>query len=89
MPLELLETKEKLISDQCKRLEGGMFKIIEASTQLNHLNAKLEVQKVAVSAKTLACEELLEEISSRTAEAKDKKELAERKSVEIEEQNKG
>ena len=89
MFLDLLESKEKLMSDQCKRLEGGMSKIIDASTQLNHLNAKLEVQKVAVSAKTKACEELLEEISSRTAEAKEKKELAEKKSNDIEEQNKG
>ena len=75
--------------DQCKRLEGGMSKIIEASVQLNILNGKLEVQKVAVAAKTEACEKLLEEISTRTAEAKDKKELAEKKSTDIEEQNKG
>ena len=66
-----------------------MSKIMDASTQLNHLNAKLEVQKVAVRAKTEACEELLEEISSKTAEAKVKKEMAEKKSVDIEEQNKG
>ena len=87
--IDLLESKDKLMMDQCKRLGGGMSKIIEASTQLNHLNAKLAVQKVAVTSKTEACEELLEEISSKTAEAKVKKEMAEKKSVDIEEQNKG
>ena len=38
--------------------------------------------------KTLACEELLADISSKTEQAKEKQQLAQAKSVEIEEQNK-
>ena len=52
------------------------------------LNEKLEVQKEAVTKKTLACEELLADISSKTEQAKEKQQLAQAKSVEIEEQNK-
>ena len=52
------------------------------------LNKKLEVQKEAVTKKTLACEELLADISSKTEQAKEKQQLAQAKSVEIEEQNK-
>ena len=37
---------------QCERLMGGMQKIAEASVQLNELNDKLAVQKVAVTEKT-------------------------------------
>ena len=65
-----------------------MTKLIEASEQLNELNEKLASQKVAVTEKTLACEELLEVISSRTTQAIEKKSLAEAKGGEIAEQSK-
>lgn len=65
-----------------------MQKIIEASEQLNELNEKLEVQKVAVTEKTAACEVLLEEISRGTEYATEKKGLAEEKAIEISEQSK-
>ena len=64
-----------------------MAKLAEASVQLNELNEKLAVQKVAVGEKTEACEILLGEISSRTGKATDKKQAAEGKSKEIEEQS--
>ena len=41
-----------LLYSQCERLMGGMQKIAEASVQLNELNDKLAVQKVAVTEKT-------------------------------------
>ena len=72
---------------QCERLIGGMKKIVEASEQLNVLNDKLAVQKVAVTEKTASCETMLEEISSRTSLATEKKELAEQKGTEIQEQS--
>ena len=73
---------------QCERLQSGMQKIAEASEQLEVLNEKLAVQKVAVTEKTAACEKLLEEISSGTEEAMTKKELATAKGKEIEVQSK-
>lgn len=51
------------------------------------LNDRLAVQKVAVTEKTAACELLLKEISSGTARATEKKQLAEAKGKEIEEQS--
>ena len=52
------------------------------------LNEKLAVQKVAVTEKTKACEELLEEIASGTKTATEKKAFAEAKGEEIAEQSK-
>ncbi len=73
---------------QCERLAGGMKKIVEAAEQLSELNGKLAVQKVAVTEKTAACEQLLEEISSGTKQATEKKSQAESKGKDIEVQSK-
>lgn len=86
--LDLLEQKNQFIIAQCERLEGGMLKIAEASVQLAELNAKLEVQQVAVAKKTAACEELLAEISGATDVANEKKSDVTMKKLEIEEQEK-
>ena len=59
------------------------MKLAEASEQLEELNAKLVIQKVAVSEKTEACEALLAEIAAGTAQAQDKKQMAQRKGKEI------
>lgn len=72
---------------QCQRLGSGLKKILEASEQLAVLNEKLEIQKVAVTEKSEACEVLLADITIKTTEANEKKELAEAKGVEIEQQN--
>ena len=64
------------------------MKLAEASEQLEELNAKLAVQKVAVKEKTEACEALLAEIATGTAQAQDKKAMSEQKGKEIEEQSK-
>ena len=76
------------VLSQCDRLVGGMQKLEEASVQLNELNEKLAVQKVAVTEKTAACEEMLAEISSGTEQAEKKKSFALAKGTEIEEQSK-
>jgi hypothetical protein len=47
---------------QCEQLDSGVTKILEASKELNELNAKLDTQKIAVAKKTVACEHLLAEI---------------------------
>lgn len=73
---------------QCDRLAGGLQKIAEASEQLAILNEKLAVQKVAVTEKTAACEELLKVIASGTKRATEKKKLAEAKGKEIAESSK-
>ena len=85
---KLLRDKDKYICDQCSRLSGGLTKLNEASEQIKVLNEQLEVQKVAVTEKSAACEELLTDISSKQEIGTQKKQEAEKKSEEIEEQNK-
>lgn len=52
---------------QCKRLEGGLDKLKEATIQLDELNQKLAEQKIVLAEKSAACETLLEEIATNTA----------------------
>lgn len=56
-----------LSSAQCKRLEGGLDKLKEASIQLDELNRKLAEQKIVLAEKSTACEALLDEIVTNTA----------------------
>lgn len=56
-----------LSSAQCRRLEGGLDKLKEATIQLDELNQKLAEQKIVLAEKSAACEALLEEISTNTA----------------------
>ncbi|XP_078277210.1 LOW QUALITY PROTEIN: dynein axonemal heavy chain 10 [Rhinoraja longicauda] len=84
----LLNEKDQFILAQCKRLEGGLDKLKEASIQLAELNLKLAEQKIVLAEKTEACEALLAEIALNTAIAEEKRKLAEEKAAEIEEQNK-
>ncbi|KAI4888942.1 hypothetical protein NFI96_027441 [Prochilodus magdalenae] len=100
----LLEDKDQYILAQCKRLEGGLDKLEEASLQLAELNTKLAEQKVVLAEKSTACESLLEEISTNTAvgqcayllcqqtrsdaEEQEKASGGESYAAEIEEQNK-
>jgi dynein heavy chain len=86
--LKLLDEKDQWVLSQCDRLVGGLQKLAEASEQLNELNKKLAVQKIAVTEKTEACESLLADITSGTEQATDKKQMAEAKGQEIEEQSK-
>ncbi|KAM6931388.1 dynein axonemal heavy chain 10 [Xenentodon cancila] len=83
----LLEEKDEYILAQCKRLQGGLEKLKEASEQLAEMNVKLADQKVVLAEKSTACEVLLEEIATNTSVAEEKKTLAEDKAKEIEEQN--
>lgn len=73
---------------QCHRLDGGLSKLLAASEQLKELNEKLEIQKVAVTEKSEACEKLLVEIQRATELANEKKAMAVGKKEEIAEQNK-
>ncbi|XP_056232067.1 dynein axonemal heavy chain 10 [Seriola aureovittata] len=84
----LLEEKDQYILAQCKRLEGGLDKLKEASVMLAELNVKLAEQKVVLAEKSTACEALLDVIATNTTVAEEKKTLAEDKAKEIEEQNK-
>ena len=86
--LRLLEEKDNFVMNQCNRLEVGLSKLVEASKQIDELKAKLEVQKVAVSAKTTSCNELLKEIEQREEVTKLKQKEAVKKSADMEEQNK-
>ncbi|XP_053555751.1 dynein axonemal heavy chain 10 [Bombina bombina] len=85
---KLLEERNQFNLAQCKRLEGGLDKLKEATVQLAELNLKLAEQKVVLAEKSSACEALLDEISVNTAAAEVKRKLAEEKAAEIEEQNK-
>ncbi|VDQ15653.1 unnamed protein product [Trichobilharzia regenti] len=68
-------------------MKSGLQKLAEASIQLEELNAKLAVQRVAVTEKTQACENLLQEITASSQLATEKKELAVTKSKEIQVQS--
>lgn len=85
---KLLEEKDKFVLEQCHRLDGGLSKLLAASEQLKELNEKLEIQKVAVTEKSEACEKLLVEIQRATELANEKKAMAVGKREEIAEQNK-
>ncbi|KAM9193992.1 dynein axonemal heavy chain 10 [Dugong dugon] len=87
---KLLDEKTQYNIAQCKRLEGGLDKLKEATVQLDELNQKLAEQKIVLAEKSAACEALLEEIATNTAigKSEEKKKLAEEKAMEIEEQNK-
>ncbi|XP_072658407.1 dynein axonemal heavy chain 10 isoform X2 [Canis lupus baileyi] len=87
-PPQALHAVAKSFLAQCKRLEGGLDKLKEATIELDELNQKLAVQKVVLAEKSAACEALLEEIATNTTIAEEKKKLAEEKAIEIEEQNK-
>lgn len=84
----LLREKDKFVLEQCQRLSGGLTKLMEAAEQIKVLNEQLKVQKVAVNKKSEACEMLLKDISEKTEIGQEKKEMAQTKSVEMEEQNK-
>uniref|UniRef100_A0A8C6RAH3 Dynein, axonemal, heavy chain 10 n=1 Tax=Nannospalax galili TaxID=1026970 RepID=A0A8C6RAH3_NANGA len=85
---KLLDEKTQYNIAQCKRLEGGLDKLKEATIQLDELNQKLAEQKIVLAEKSAACETLLEEIATNTAIVEEKKKMAEEKAMEIEEQNK-
>ncbi|XP_068013204.1 dynein axonemal heavy chain 10, partial [Melanerpes formicivorus] len=84
----LLNEKNEFILAQCKRLEGGLDKLKEASVQLVELNMKLAEQRIVLEEKSSACQTLLEEISTNKQVAEEKKKLSEEKAAEIEQQNK-
>jgi dynein heavy chain len=86
--IKLLRENDKFVEDQCQRLGGGLTKLMEAAEQIKVLNEQLKVQKKAVGEKSEACEILLKDISEKTEMGKEKQQLAQTKSVEMEEQNK-
>ncbi|KAJ3349859.1 Dynein heavy chain 10, axonemal [Entophlyctis luteolus] len=83
----LLEENRELNGKLCLRLESGLGKLEESSKQLDVLNAQLAEQNVAVKNKTEACNKLLEVITKNTAEAEEKKSMAEAKGAELDAQN--
>ncbi|KAI9009714.1 dynein heavy chain and region D6 of dynein motor-domain-containing protein [Gaertneriomyces semiglobifer] len=83
----LLEENRDVNAKSCARLESGLGKLEESSRQLDVLNVQLAEQNVAVKAKTEACNQLLEVITSSTAQAEEKKELAQKKEEELDSQN--
>ena len=86
--MRLLRENDTYIDSQCSRLDGGMTKLVESGKQLDTLNAKLSVQKVAVAEKTQSCQKLLNKISQATSEAEAKQGMALAKSNQIEVQTK-
>lgn len=86
--IKLLQEKDKFVQDQCQRLGGGLNKLMEAAEQIKVLNDQLKVQKEAVGKKSEGCEKLLKDISDKTEMGKEKQQMAQTKSVEMEEQNK-
>jgi len=86
--IKLLQEKDKFVQEQCQRLGGGLNKLMEAAEQIKDLNDQLKVQKEAVGKKSEGCEILLKDIADKTGIGKEKQQMAQTKSVEMEEQNK-
>lgn len=76
------------ITGLCKRLADGLTKISDAKEEIETLNKKLKRQEKILAQKTKACAALLEEIIIRRGEVTEKKEVAIKKGIEIEEQSK-
>ncbi|ORZ35435.1 dynein heavy chain and region D6 of dynein motor-domain-containing protein [Catenaria anguillulae PL171] len=85
--ISLLKNQRDTNGKQCTRLESGLAKLEEASVQIKDLGAKLAVQNVMVKEKSEACEALLKVITTQTAQAEEKKDLASKKEQELEAQN--
>ncbi|KAI9188096.1 hypothetical protein H9P43_002487 [Blastocladiella emersonii ATCC 22665] len=85
--ISLLRDQRETNGKQCTRLESGLSKLEEASVQIKDLGAKLAVQNVMVKEKSEACEALLQVITTQTAQAEEKKELAMKKETELDAQN--
>ncbi|KAI8825885.1 dynein heavy chain and region D6 of dynein motor-domain-containing protein [Fimicolochytrium jonesii] len=83
----LLQENRESNSRSCTRLESGLGKLEESSRQLDVLNVQLAEQNIAVKEKTEACNKLLEVITSSTKQAEEKKDLAQKKEVELDAQN--
>ena len=62
---KLLNQKDKFVLDQCHRLDGGLMKLMEATEPIRFSMKQLEVQKVAVTKKSEACNILLKDISEK------------------------
>ena len=73
---KLLNQKDKFVLDQCHRLDGGLMKLMEATEQIKVLNEQLEVQKVAVTEKSEACDILLKDILEKKGLGEEKREMA-------------
>ena len=86
--IKLLRDKDMFVQDQCQRLSGGLNKLVEAAEQINVLNDQLKVQREAVMKKTEGCELLLKGILEKTDMGKEKQQMAQTTSIEMEEQNK-
>eukprot|EP00102_Acyrthosiphon_pisum_P015188 XP_008185630.2 PREDICTED: dynein heavy chain 10, axonemal [Acyrthosiphon pisum] len=86
--LNLIDEKSAIVARQCERLLVGLQKIEEATEQLIILNEQLEIQKVVVAEKTLACEIILQEISEASKIANTKKEIVVEKTIESKEAGK-
>ncbi|KAI8916282.1 dynein heavy chain and region D6 of dynein motor-domain-containing protein [Gorgonomyces haynaldii] len=83
---KLLMENRELNGKLCTRLETGLGKLEESSQQLDVLNKQLAEQNIAVKNKTEACVRLLEVITANTKSAEEKKEMAEKKEVELDQQ---
>lgn len=83
----LLKTQREQNERLCLRLESGLTKLDESAKQLDVLSVQLIEQNKAVKSKTEACNALLEIITANTKEAEEKKDLADKKAVDLEQQN--
>ena len=79
----ILVAERSTIDGSIARLSGGLDKLIQASTEVDAMRAKLNQAQQVVTQQTKECDDLLERITSRTAEVETKAQNAEDKENEL------
>ncbi|MEW5308429.1 MAG: hypothetical protein WDW38_000392 [Sanguina aurantia] len=78
-----LASNRRMIDDMSGRLGGGLTKLIQAATEVDAMQKELSEAKVIVQQATEECNELLEVISSQTAEVEVKAKAAQEKEASL------
>ena len=67
-----LSSNRKMIDDMAGRLSGGLQKLIQAAVEVDAMQKELSEAKVVVEKATLECNELIEVITTNTADVEAK-----------------
>jgi len=86
--IALLDSKQKEIGDNARKLRNGLDKLEHARIQVEKMSVELEAKKTEASKKQKYCEELVVQINQERAKADSSQREVERKSEEIEKEKK-
>jgi len=78
-----LSSNRALIGELSARLDGGLQKLIQAAEEVDKMQITLTEAKAVVDQKTTECNELLEVITTNTAEVEAKQDVAAKKEEQL------